>query len=82
MLRIPANGLLTHEQLASLGEFLDARLKRFPCDRTRRLTKEWILAEGEARRASGILRELARRGGCCCDCEVLTNVIGKPIDAA
>ena len=69
-------GLLTEEQFADLGAFLDARLKKTPCDGTKRVTKEWILAEGEARRAVGILRELARRGGCCCDCEVLSNVIG------
>ena len=72
------NGLLTREQLASLGAFLDERLKRIPCDRSKRLTKEWILAEGEARRAVGILRDLERRGGSCCDCEVLHNAIGIP----
>ncbi len=78
MLRTMPDGLLTQEQLTSLGAFLEERLQRMPCDRSKRLTKEWILAEGEARRAVGILRELERRGGCCCDCEVLHNVIGIP----
>ena len=78
MRRTMTDGLLTHEQLTSLGAFLEERLQRVPCDRSKRLTKEWILAEGEARRAVGILRDLERLGGCCCDCEVLHNAIGIP----
>lgn len=70
------------DHLASLGSFIEDSFRKRPCDGTRRLTKEWILAHGMARQSKQILKELARRGGCCCDCEVLTNVVGKPIHAA
>ena len=74
--------LLDDEQVLRLGAFLEERLKRAPCDGSHRLTKEWILAEGAARHAKRILRELARRGGCCCDCEVLHNVVMPPVGVA
>jgi hypothetical protein len=44
----------------------------FGCDGTHRWTKRW--REVSAPRASALLRRLANRGGCCCDCEVLMNV--------
>lgn len=42
------------------------------CDGTHRWTNQWRRAR--APRAAGLMRKLARRGGCCCDCEVVLNV--------
>jgi len=42
------------------------------CDGTHRWTIRW--RDARAPRATGLLRKLARRGGCCCDCEVIFNV--------
>jgi len=42
------------------------------CDGTHRWTVRW--RDARAPRRTGLLRELARRGGICCDCEVMLNV--------
>jgi len=42
------------------------------CDGTHRWTIRW--RDAGAPRVTGLLRKLARRGGCCCDCEVILNV--------
>ena len=42
------------------------------CDGTHRWTVRW--RDARAPRATGLLRKLERRGGICCDCEVLFNV--------
>jgi hypothetical protein len=42
------------------------------CDGTHRWTIRW--RDAHAPRATGLLRKLARRGGICCDCEIIYNV--------
>jgi hypothetical protein len=42
------------------------------CDGTHRWTIRW--RDTWAPGATTLLRKLARRGGCCCDCEVVFNV--------
>jgi hypothetical protein len=51
--------------------FLLRMINEFGCDGTHRWTIRWRAAQ--APQARGLLRRLARLGGCC-DCEVLINV--------
>lgn len=65
------------ESMAPLdGECLRCYLLRMltdhGCDGTHRWTTRW--RDERAPRATKLLRNLARRGGCCCDCEVVLNV--------
>jgi hypothetical protein len=52
--------------------FLLRMISEFGCDGTHRWTVRWRNAR--APRARGLVVRLQRRGGCCCDCEVLINV--------
>ena len=52
--------------------FLLRMISEFGCDGTHRWTVRWRNAR--APRARGLVARLQRRGGCCCDCEVLINV--------
>ena len=62
--------------------FLMRMIREFGCDGTHRWTIRW--RDLRAPRARGLIRRLGRRGGCCCDCEVILNVFpGYPeIDEA
>jgi len=64
---------LTPLELAQLGEYLASRLESQDCDRTLRLTRQWLVESGVAAPDS-ILAAFADRGGWC-DCEVLSNVV-------
>jgi hypothetical protein len=64
---------LTPEQLAELGDHLDAELKRGGCDHTLRATRGW-LAEMGIKNPRHVIDALRHRGGFC-DCEVLANVV-------
>jgi Protein of unknown function (DUF2695) len=52
--------------------YLIRMLRAHGCDGTHRWTVRW--RDARAPRATGLLRKLARLGGCCCDCEVIFNV--------
>jgi hypothetical protein len=51
--------------------YLMRMMNQTGCDGTHRWTTRW--RDARVPRATGLLRRLARRGGCC-DCEVLFNV--------
>jgi hypothetical protein len=52
--------------------FLLRMINEFGCDGTHRWTVHWRGLR--APRATGLVQRLQRRGGCCCDCEVIFNV--------
>ena len=52
--------------------FLLRMIHEFGCDGTHRWTVHW--RDLRAPRATGLVPRLQRRGGCCCDCEVIFNV--------
>jgi Protein of unknown function (DUF2695) len=52
--------------------YLMRTLTLLGCDGTHRWTLRW--RDTRAPRATGLLKELARSGGICCDCEVVFNV--------
>jgi hypothetical protein len=52
--------------------YLLRMLEEFGCDNTHRWTERWRSLR--APRAQALLRRLAARGACCCDCEVILNV--------
>ena len=52
--------------------FLMRMIREFGCDGTHRWTIRW--RDLRAPRARGLIGRLQRRGGCCCDCEVIFNV--------
>jgi hypothetical protein len=52
--------------------FLLRMISEFGCDGTHRWTVRW--RDLRAPRATGLVPRLQRRGGCCCDCEVMFNV--------
>jgi hypothetical protein len=66
---------LTPDQLADLGEHLQARLSDNECDHTLRFTQEWL--EAYNRGKTKIVMEALRNQGGYCDCEVLNNVIAE-----
>ena len=52
--------------------FLLRMINEFGCDGTHRWTMRW--RDLRAPRARGLVQRMQRRGGCCCDCEVIFNV--------
>jgi hypothetical protein len=52
--------------------FLLRMISEFGCDGSHRWTVRW--RDARAPRARGLVARMQRRGGCCCDCEVLFNV--------
>jgi hypothetical protein len=46
-------------------------LRQFGCDNTLRFAVRW--RDQRLRSATGLERRLARRGACCCDCEIFMN---------
>jgi hypothetical protein len=52
--------------------FLLRMISEFGCDGTHRWTVRW--RDLRAPKARGLVPRLQRRGGCCCDCEVIFNV--------
>ena len=52
--------------------FLLRMITEFGCDGTHRWTVRW--RDLRAPRARGLVQRMQRRGGCCCDCEVIFNV--------
>jgi len=68
----------TSRRLSEPGEreclrcYLVRMLTAFGCNGTHRWTEHW--RDLRAPRATALLERLARRGGCCCDCEVILNV--------
>jgi hypothetical protein len=52
--------------------YLVRAVREFGCDGTHRWTLRW--RDARAPRATALLSKLARRGGICCDCEVVFNV--------
>jgi hypothetical protein len=52
--------------------YLLRMMDQFGCDGTHRWTVRW--RDRRAPKSRGLLRRLARCGGCCCDCEVILNV--------
>ncbi len=70
------------EQLTAPGRteclscYLGRVLPEFGCAR-HRFTRRW--AQGRARGTpDGLVRWASGLGGCCCDCEVVLNVLGRP----
>jgi hypothetical protein len=68
----PSPGLAEPGESECLRCYLIRMLDRFGCDNTHRWTRRW--RDLRAPRSAGLLKRLARRGGCCCDCEVIFNV--------
>ncbi|HEX6403470.1 MAG TPA: DUF2695 domain-containing protein [Pseudonocardiaceae bacterium] len=66
------SALITPLDRECLVCYLLRMVGEFGCDGTHRWTLRW--RELSAPRATALLRRLANRGGCCCDCEVLMNV--------
>jgi hypothetical protein len=58
---------------------LNSALPRDGCDRTRRLTEQWLLQRGH--NVLAVLAWLDTQGGYC-DCEVLANVEQRVLEAA
>lgn len=52
--------------------YLVRMISEFGCDGTHRWTERW--RDLRAPRARGLVQRMQRRGGCCCDCEVILNV--------
>jgi len=52
--------------------YLVRMISEFGCDGSHRWTVRW--RDLRAPRARGLVPRLQRRGGCCCDCEVIFNV--------
>jgi Protein of unknown function (DUF2695) len=52
--------------------FLLRMISEFGCDGTHRWTVRW--RDLRAPRARSLVQRMRRRGGCCCDCEVIFNV--------
>jgi hypothetical protein len=52
--------------------YLLRMISEFGCDGTHRWTVRW--RDLRAPRARGLVQRMQRRGGCCCDCEVIFNV--------
>ena len=55
-----------------LACYLGRMLAEFGCTGDHRFTTRWRAAQ--RRPMPALLRWLAERGGCCCDCEVVLNV--------
>jgi hypothetical protein len=68
----------TSRRLSEPGEreclrcYLVRMITAFGCDGTHRWTERW--RDLRAPRATALKERLARRGGICCDCEVMYNV--------
>ncbi len=66
------------QQLTGPGEreclrcYLLRMISEFGCDGSHRWTVRW--RDLRAPRARGLVQRMQRRGGCCCDCEVIFNV--------
>jgi hypothetical protein len=58
-----------------LACYLERMLSEFGCTSDHRFTTRWRTAQ--PRPMPALMRWLADRGGCCCDCEVLLNVFGS-----
>jgi Protein of unknown function (DUF2695) len=52
--------------------YLLRMMDQFGCDGTHRWSIRW--RDSRSPRARGLIRRLAQKGGCCCDCEVILNV--------
>jgi hypothetical protein len=52
--------------------YLLRMISEFGCDGSHRWTVRW--RDLRAPRARGLVPRMQRRGGCCCDCEVIFNV--------
>jgi Protein of unknown function (DUF2695) len=52
--------------------FLVRMVSEFGCDGTHRWTVRW--RDLRAPRMTSLVQRMQRRGGCCCDCEVVFNV--------
>jgi hypothetical protein len=52
--------------------YLVRMISEFGCDGTHRWTARW--RDLRSPRARGLVQRMQRRGGCCCDCEVIFNV--------
>jgi hypothetical protein len=52
--------------------YLVRMISEFGCDGTHRWTVRW--RDLRSPRARGLVQRMQRRGGCCCDCEVIFNV--------
>jgi len=55
--------------------YLVRMLSEFGCVGGHRFSQGWIAAQ--PRRMPALLRWLKDNGGCCCDCEVVMNVLGR-----
>jgi hypothetical protein len=60
------------EERECLRCYLLRMMDEFGCDGTHRWTLRW--RDRRSPRSRGLIRRLARLGGCCCDCEVILNV--------
>jgi hypothetical protein len=60
--------------------FLLRMISDFGCDGTHRWTVRW--RDLRAPRARDLVQRMQRRGGCCCDCEVIFNVFPDYPDSA
>ena len=65
--------LVTPEELANLGKFLERALAEAPCDHSPKHTRMW-LAEHSPSKIDSKLKAFRHWGGYC-DCEVLNNVV-------
>lgn len=71
IIRDASDRILTPAEGECLACFVDRQLAEFQCDGTRRFIKGYRATR--APRATALLRKLADRGACCCDCELLMN---------
>lgn len=68
-----ADELLAAGVKECLACYLLRMLHQFDCDGTLRFTRRW--RDEKAPRAKALERRLAAQGACCCDCEVMFNVV-------
>src|SRR5258706_12013051 len=67
-----SQGLTGPGERECLRCYLLRMISEFGCDGSHRWTVRW--RDLRAPRARGLVQRLQRRGGCCCDCEVIFNV--------
>jgi hypothetical protein len=67
-----AERLTAPGELECLRCYLLRMISEFGCDGSFRWTIRW--RDLRAAQPGGLLKQFARRGACCCDCEILLNV--------
>jgi len=65
---------LTPEEIKSIGDYIDEKLKEHGCNHTLSHTKEWLDCNMPKSKKAKIIKAIQGKGGFC-DCEVLANVV-------